>query len=122
MRRVSKKRAALNRAVKVWRENIRREVGRCEFCLSPAHWKTLDVHELVVGCHRAKALDKRFAVLCVHRDCHNTLEAMTIPWQMAYLLWARPQDFDMPAYHKLTGRVWPDEGDIRRKYDQLFRY
>jgi hypothetical protein len=122
MRRVSKKRAALNKAVKEWRRAIREEVGRCEFCLKPAHWETLDVHELVPAYARAKALDKRFAVLNAHRECHGTLEAMTIPWQLAYLLRARPQDFDMAAYYKLTGRVWPDEEDIQRKFEQLFRY
>jgi hypothetical protein len=117
MRRVSKTRAKRNREVKQWREDLRREVGRCEKCLKPA--ANLDVHELVPGNCRALALDKRFAVLCLHRLCHNALEAMTIPRQLAYLLRARPEDFQMEQYWELIGRRWPDIEDIQVFYDQL---
>lgn len=120
MRRVSQKRAALNKAVKQWREDIRREVARCEMCLKPAAWDSLDVHELVVACHRPKALDKRFATLCLHRECHRVIEAITVPWQMPYLMRARRADFDLLAYHRLTSRMWPSQEDLYRNYLELF--
>jgi hypothetical protein len=117
MRRVSRTRAKRNSQVKQWREDLRKEIGRCEKCLKPA--ANLDVHELVPGNCRALALDKRFAVLCLHRLCHSALEAMTIPRQLAYLLRARPADFLMEEYWELIGRRWPDIEDIRVFYDQL---
>jgi hypothetical protein len=117
MRRVSKTRAKRNKEVKQWREDLRKEVGRCEKCLKPA--ANLDVHELVPGNCRALALDKRYAVLCLHRLCHNALEAMTIPRQLAHLLRARPEDFDLAAYHQLISRHWPYEEDVLAFYEEL---
>jgi hypothetical protein len=117
MRRVSKTRQKRNQQVKQWREDLRKEIGRCEKCLKPA--AHLDVHELVPGNCRALALDKRFAVLCLHRLCHNALEAMTIPRQLAYLLRARPEDFDLPAYHQLISRHWPYEEEVLAFYEEL---
>jgi hypothetical protein len=108
MRRVSKKRQALNSQVVHWREQFRESVGRCEKCLTPCSPENLDVHELVPGYVRAKSLDKRYAVMAVHRHCHTELEAMTIPHQMAYMIRARSKDFDLGAYWKLIGRRWPD--------------
>jgi hypothetical protein len=119
MRRISPKRRQLIEATRQWRDDFRAEIGRCEKCLKPTSPAALDVHELVAGSSRAKALDKRYAVLCLHRACHTLLEAMTIPRQLAYLLRARPQDVDMESYYRLTGRRWPDLADIRGFYEEL---
>ena len=120
IRRVSKKRAALNKFVAQFREDLRKEVGRCEFCLKPARWQSLDVHELVTGIDRAKALDKRYAVLCLHRKCHDKIEQLIVSAQIAYLMRARPADYDMPAYHLLTNRNWPDHQDNMSWFRYLF--
>lgn len=108
MRRVSKKRRSLMSQVGPWREQFRERVGRCEKCLKSCPAASLDVHELVPGYVRAKALDKPYAVLALHRHCHTEIEALTIPHQMAYLIRARSKDFNLELYWKLLGRRWPD--------------
>ena len=108
MRRVSKKRRKLNDSVANWRDSFRKRVGRCEKCLKKADPDVLDVHELVPGSSRAKALDKPFAVLALHRGCHNYIETLTIPHQLAYLMRARPNDYRPDLYYALIGRNWPD--------------
>lgn len=114
MRAVSLKRQKLNREVGPWRQNLRERVGRCEMCLRPKSPENLDVHELVPGSSRSKALDKVFAVLCVCRPCHNDIERLTIPNQLAYLYISRPTDFELPLYYELIGRRWPDWDDVYR--------
>ena len=108
MRRVSKKRRAVLSQVAKWRQDFRLRVGRCEKCLRPAPPDRLDVHELTPGCDRVRALNKSYAVLALHRFCHTEIEALTIPPQMAYLIRARPTDFNLEAYWQLIGRRWPD--------------
>lgn len=119
MRRVSKKRAALIKAVSKWRKDFRIQIGRCEMCLKPAHWGHLDVHELVPGSSRSKALDKPYACMCLHRRCHNIMEMLTIPQQMAYLLKNAPERFDLQSYHKLIGRCWPYIEEIESFKEKL---
>ena len=119
MRRVSLKRQKLNRDVAPWRDNLRRHVGRCEVCLKSKSPENIDVHELVPGYVRSKALDKCYAVLCACRTCHNKLEAMTIPNQLAYLYIARPSDFELPLYYELIGRNWPDWDEVYKFVRQI---
>lgn len=107
MRRISAKRRALYDQVREYREHFRWEVGRCEVCLEKAGPSVLDVHELVPGNHRHKALDKPYAILAVHRNCHNYIETLTIPHQLAYLLRSRPNDYHPEKYYELIGRRWP---------------
>ena len=112
MRHTSLKRRRLNDSVKEYRQSLREMVGRCEVCLRPAAPEWLDVHELVPGSSRAKALDKEFALLCVHRLCHDYLETLTIPNQLAYLYIARASSFDLEKYHALIGRCWPSWDEV----------
>ena len=112
MRRVSKRRLARNQEVAEWRQALRVRVGRCELCLKPVKPELADVHELVVGCCRALALDKDYATLVLHRACHIRMEAYPIARQMAYLYLHRPQDWDLEAYYTLTKRRWPDMEDV----------
>lgn len=113
MRRVSKKRARLNRSVKQWRLNLCIELGRCEVCQRPYHPSFLEVHELCIGACRPLALTSRFATLVVKRDCHDYLESLTIPHQLAYLFLSRPKDCDLESYYTLTKRRWPDLEEIQ---------
>lgn len=119
MRNVSKKRQRLNRSVAEHRQALRQRVARCEVCLDPAAPEWLDVHELVPGSSRAKALDKDFALLCATRRCHDYLETLTIPNQLAYLYIARPSDFDLEKYYALIGRRWPDWDEVSGYVTQI---
>lgn len=108
MRRVSAARKRRLAEVNQWREDFRASTGRCEMCLVAASPEALDLHELVTGACRKLALDAPYCVLAAHRHCHSILEMLTIPNQLAYLLRAAPERFDLHAYHRLTKRVWPD--------------
>ena len=108
MRRVSNRRQKLLSEVGPWRQAFKKKIGRCEKCLKPAKPEQLDCHEVVTGNVRAKALDKKYAVMCVHRYCHNELEQLTIPHQLGYFIRARAEDCDLEALWRLMGRRWPD--------------
>lgn len=112
MRRISAKRRALYERVRDFRDDFRWRVGRCEVCLKKAGPSVLDIHEVVDGSNRSKALDKRYAILACHRRCHEYLETITIPHQLAYLMRARPQDFQPEKYYALIGRNWPDVSHV----------
>lgn len=117
MRHWSKKRQQRWREVEAWRSRFKEEHPRCEFCLKPLGEG--DLHELVPGSSRQKALDQPYAVLHVHRQCHRILEMLTIPNQLAYLLRADPGRFDLEAYHRLIGRRWPEMAEIIKHWEQL---
>lgn len=108
MRRVSKKRKKLINQTREWRDELRNRVGRCEVCLQHCSAELLDVHELVFAPLRAKALDKPYAVLACHRRCHDYIETLTIPHQLAYLLRAAPERWNLEKYWFLCRRNWPD--------------
>ena len=112
MKKISRKRADLLRSVEPFRRALRIRVSRCEFCLKTANPHSLDVHELVPGYLRALALDKVYATLCVTRLCHQQIERLTIPNQMAYLLRSRPESFNIELYWKLMRRQWPSMEEI----------
>lgn len=110
MRCVSKKTAARNAECRDFRRNLVREVGRCELCDDPRRRKRkgdLCVHEIARGCHRSKALDKRFAVLVLCPRCHMQRIHGNETWpetrQLAILRKSRPCDYDLAAYNELVG-------------------
>ncbi len=119
MRRISEKRLLLLKEVSQFRASLRRDVGRCELCLKPARPDSLDVHELVPGYLRAQALDKSFATMCLHRHCHNIIEMLTIPNQLAYFLRARPESFNIDLYWKLMARKWPSMDQVLHFLDEI---
>jgi hypothetical protein len=112
MRNVSKKRAATNRLADKWRTAFKAEVGRCERCLKPASPEHLDADEIARGCDRRKALTARFAILCVHRQCHNEIQNWSRAKRLALLYLARSSDYDIEAFHELTGRCFPSQEDV----------
>lgn len=103
MRRVSSKRQRRNSEVKPVRDNLRKEVGKCELC--GRFSSVLDVHEISRGVHRQKSLDKLFALLVVCRSCHDDLGSAK-QWpearQLAILAEKRLKDWDLAAYLELT--------------------
>ena len=83
------------------------EVGCCEVC--GFRWRSrLCVHEIAQGTDRAKALDKRFAVLVLCEACHGRIHN-EVGWprvrQLAVLKRSRPEDMDLPAFNKLCGNA-----------------
>lgn len=117
MRQWSKKRQRRWKEVQEWREDFKTRLGRCEFCLKPAG--NTDLHELTTGSSRQQALDQPYALLNIHRECHRIIEMLTIPNQLAYLLRADPERFDLDAYHRLTGRCWPSVEQVLTFYEEL---
>lgn len=115
----SKKRRIRWSQVESWRNRFKERVSRCEMCLKASDPLYLDVHECVTGSLRQHALDKEWAVLALHRRCHTIMETLTIPHQLAYLLRARPDEFHLEAYHKLTGRKWPSVEQILLFWENL---
>jgi len=88
-----------------------RRRGVCEVCcrrgLLP---EMLAVHEIANGPLRQKALDLTYAVLVVCRqpdfrsqtDCHRTVQNEPEPRQLARICVFRPEDYNLPAYLRLT--------------------
>lgn len=113
MRRVSKKRQTLMRTAKPIRDQLRKDVGRCEVCGKrpsemrgvPAEMRVLDIHEIGRGPSRAACLDKLFALLVVCRSCHECLDSAR-EWpearQLALLAEKRIVDWDLVAYLEVT--------------------
>ena len=129
MRPQSKKAAARYTEAKPFRDQLLREVGRCEICgHNPKRVRSgriawaLCVHEIAQGVHRQKALDKGFAVLVLCYRCHMLRVHANEPWpearQLAALKRSRPRDYDLEAYNALVGRG-PDgisEAEVREWY------
>ena len=112
-----KKPSQRDQEIAEFRRNFVLEIGRCEICgHDPSRAKkgflgwALAPHEIARGVHRQKALDKRFALLCVcwrchHTRIHNGKEHWPEERQLAVLKRSRPEDFDLPAYCKLKNRA-----------------
>lgn len=101
-----------------WREDFKTRLSKCEVCrTADCH----DLHELVPGYVRQKALDQEYAILGCCRSCHDFLETLTIPHQLAFLLLARPNNFDIERYYCLCGRRWPDIETIKSFASQIKR-
>ena len=118
LRRISKRTAARKAECRQFREQLRREVGRCEICQhDPSQAKfgqiawALHVHEIARGGHRQKAVDKAYAVLVLCWHCHVERVHGSEHWpearQLAVLKTSRPQHFDLAKYNALIG-LGPD--------------
>jgi hypothetical protein len=93
-------------------------VGRCERCGRPSD--TLACHEISRGCLRSKSLDKAYAVLVLcNPQCHEEVSNWSRARQLALLYHARPSDFDMRAWWRLTGRHWPEVEDVMLEAKKL---
>ena len=109
MKRISNKRRRLISSVAPFREAFRLEIGQCELCGKRRH---LDIHEISRGPNRSKSLDKRYAIMCLCRECHDEMGNWSRAKQLCLLYVARPYDFSLDKYHILIARCHPDIGDI----------
>lgn len=115
MRRISKRKAARDRECREFCEQLKNELDRCELCgydQSRAEAggqvvRALYTHHIARGIHRAKAMDKRFAVLVVCFFCHMNRIHGDEHWpesrQLAVLLKSRPHDHSLSDYNALIG-------------------
>lgn len=104
LRRVSKKRAALNREAKPLRDDFRQMFTMCQCCCKRV---ASDVHEICRGSHREAALKERAAWLCLCRVCHDELDDYSqwpITRQLALKLVGDPEFFDLATVNTLRGR------------------
>lgn len=117
MRRVSKKRMALNAAAKEWRDDFKAELKRCEWCQR----RVLAIHEIARGAaDRKKAMTTRYATLGLcDPGCHQIVGAWPRAKQLALLLWRRPSDFSLERFWALTARRSPDISEVLAYLDQL---
>lgn len=112
-RRVSTKRAAINRVAGDWRREFKQEIGRCELCLKQK--PILDCHEITRGPGRVLALMCRSAILVLCRSCHDVIGDKPLLWtvarQAALLRSRRPADYCLDTLNgMLTRRV--TEADV----------
>jgi len=90
------------------------EVGRCEMAvLGPTSHRlrvplsSLQVHHIIRGTRRDRALTERCAVLVLCSKCHDSLHHELKHWneslQLAILKAARPGDYCLENYNRLFG-------------------
>jgi hypothetical protein len=117
MRRVSKKRAQLNKVAKAVRSQFQLDLGVCEWCRK--RWPI--IHEIARGtANRRKAFITRFATLGLcDPGCHQEVGSWPPAKQLALLKLRRPADYDLAAYHQLISRHWPYEEDVLAFYEEL---
>jgi hypothetical protein len=122
MRKVSLKRQKLNKVANEWRTAFKEWVGRCERCMKPAAPEHLDIDEIARGSgHREKALMARFAILCVHRQCHNEIQNWSRAKRLALLYLARSSNFCLQNYHELTNRCFPSQEEVDLEITTLLK-
>lgn len=112
LRRVSKKRRALKKAVDPVRAALVEEVGYCQPCWTLGDglkWSNLSVHEIAKGIHRQAALSERCAQLVACWDCNsgrlNDYSILPIEKQLAIKLLEDPEHFDLVTFNRLRGRA-----------------
>lgn len=111
MRRVSPKRAKLNRKANKWRLAKRKKHGCCMNCghspTNPRLWMPMDcseicVHEISNGGLRGKSLMADYAtlVLCWHCNQYEFSDKSLWPVerQLAMLLVRAPEEYDLEAF------------------------
>lgn len=104
LRRVSKKRAALNRSVQKRRADFRKEFSRCCWC-GESRLRDHTIDEIVRGSSRGVALGDRRAWLPACYTCNSfILTGIAIEQKLAIKLCIDPAYFDLEAINKMRGR------------------
>lgn len=117
MKRVSSKRRKRISEVAPFRSAFKLEIGCCERCRKR---RNLEIHEISRGnADRKKSLDKRYAILCLCRDCHREMDHWSRAKQICLLYVRRPYDFDLNAFWILTCRRYPDLGEVMEWVEPL---
>lgn len=132
MRQMSERRRMREEAARPVRDALKRRVRMCEVCLGTCEPMMLAVHEIANGPLRQAALDQLYAVLVVcwgpnywtGDDCHRLTQNEPEARQLARLLICRPEDYNLPAYLKLTRPGAPrriTEAEVRAEVAYLER-
>jgi hypothetical protein len=75
--------------------------GPCALCGGIA----TDCHEIAAGASRRAAFTEHAAWLRVCRECHDTVQGASIPWQLALKLLNDPEYFDLRRFCEVWGRA-----------------
>lgn len=106
IRRVSKKRAALLRAIGPERRAYIREFGYCVACGSR---RALTVHEIACGTSRAKAFSEPCCWLCLCWTCNSGPFTDYSQWplksQLKLKLRVDKERFDLERFNEIRGRA-----------------
>lgn len=99
-------------ALRPFREAFRKELERCELCRRGSP----QLHEIAQGYgKRVKALGDRSLIVGLCSGCHRRVHSMGLKGKvlcLALLLLRRPQDFNLPNFWSVNGRVWPDPEEV----------
>lgn len=102
-----------------WREELIREIGRCENCGRYA--ASIAPHEISRGNARAASLMNRATILVLcnaprgaRPSCHDEVGGWPRARQLALLKRVRPNDYSLAEYHKVIRRKTPDEDEVDR--------
>jgi hypothetical protein len=116
MRKVSKKRAKLLETAQPWREEMVREVGRCEWC---GRYFSLAPHEISRGNARAASLTCRSVILILCNaphgtkpSCHDVVGLWPRARQLALLYHVRTSDYNLDVYHQKVGHKSPSQEEV----------
>lgn len=103
MRRVSKKRAKLNRQVKPLRDQYRWEFPKCQvpWCKAAA----TELHEISRGAARGASLGERASWLHLCSFDHKQMDITPIACQLAIKAIADPDGYDRETVNALRGRM-----------------
>lgn len=72
----------------------------CAVCGGPPS----EIHEILAGTFRLRAFVEPACWLAVCRTCHNMVQGLKIPNQLALKLIADPATFDLVKFHKVWDR------------------
>jgi hypothetical protein len=137
MRRVSLKRAELNRRAKPVRDRMISQAGQCMLCgcspkkpntKLPLEMSQLCVHEIANGPVRSKAIDKPYATLVSCWACNggplNDKGLYPETRQLAILLQEAPEEYDLEAYIQLTSPQAPNritQEEVNEWWRRMYR-
>ena len=99
MRRVSKKRAKIERKLEPFLDAYRAEFPACQICyMVPA----TDIHELCRGKDRLKARHERALIMHVCRECHDYIQNESFGRQLAAKLLSN-SGYDLAKFLEVKG-------------------
>ncbi len=68
---------------------------------------------------RASSLTAPYAILVVHRHCHDYIQDWSRARRLAILYLARTYDYDLEEFWALTRRNWPDQNEVDLEIEWL---
>lgn len=87
--------------VKEWRQNFVVQGPCCKCGGLPT-----ELHEILPGKYRKKAMQSRACVLRVCRQCHDEIQGADMAYQLALKLLSDPKGFSIVDFCNVWGRPW----------------